>query len=319
MTLARLHTVDPATPGAYHVVSRCVRQAWLCGRDAQTGQDYSHRKRWIEERIHELADQFSIAIYAYVVMDNHIHLVVQTNPRQPATWSAESVVRRWASVSRRRFQSESELDQWVELQRENSSRVDEYRSRLGSLSWFMRLLNEPIARRANAEDHRKGRFWEGRFRCQALLDEAAILSAMAYVDLNPVRAGIVKAPEAARHVSIRRRCQNSKRQRKSTNALQPIAGSGPDRLVSEREYLKLVDATGRRLRKGKDGAIDRSLVPIVQRLGLSEAAWVAQVRGTESSYWRVIGCFEAFLDKTAEIGQRWLKGSGFARRLKALL
>ena len=183
----------------------------------------------------------------------------------------------------------------------------------------MRLLSEPIARRANAEDECKGRFWEGRFRCQALLDEAAVLSAMTYVDLNPVRAGIVKAPEAAKHVSIRRRCQNSKRQRKSMNALQPIAGSGPDRLVSEREYLKLVDATGRRLHKGKSGKIDHCLPSIIQRLGLSDSAWIAQVGGTESRYWRVIGCFEAFLDKTAEVGQRWLKGCGFARRLKGLV
>ena len=182
----------------------------------------------------------------------------------------------------------------------------------------MRLLNEPIARRANAEDACKGRFWEGRFRCQSLLDEAAILSAMAYVDLNPVRAGIVKAPEAARYVSIRRRCRNSKRLRKAANPLRPIAGSGVDRDISEREYLKLVDATGRCLREDKRGVVDRSLQPIVQRLGFSDTAWIAQVLGTESRYWRVIGCFESICDKAAEVGQHWLKGFGFARRLKSL-
>ena len=180
----------------------------------------------------------------------------------------------------------------------------------------MRLLNEPIARRANAEDDCKGHFWEARFRCQALLDEAAVLSAMAYVDLNPVRAGIVTAPEAARHVSVRKRCRNSKRHRRATPPLGPIAGNGPDRSVSEREYLKLVDATGRRLRADKPGVIAPTLPPIVARLGLDDTGWLTQVRGTESCYWRVIGCFESFLDKAAELGQRWLKGCRFARRLR---
>lgn len=311
-----MHTVDPHSPGAYHVVSRCVRQAWLFDRDAKTGRDLSHRKRWVEERIHVLAAHFAIAVYAYAIMDNHVHIVVQTDPNKPLAWPAETVLRHWLAVCHRRFESNAELERYIECQSENSSRVAELRARLGSLSWFMRLLNEPIARRANAEDDCKGRFWEGRFRCQALLDEAAVLSAMAYVDLNPVRAGIVDAPEAARHVSIRRRCRSSKRHRKTTEALRPIAGCGPERLVTEREYLKLVDATGRIIGKNKCNNIARSMPPIVQRLGLSESAWIAQVRGTESCYWRVIGRFESFLDKAAELGQRWLKGCRFAGSLE---
>jgi hypothetical protein len=59
-----------------------------------------------------------------------------------------------------------------------------YRARLGDLSWYMRVLNESISRMANAEDGVTGRFWEGRFKSHALLDEAAVLTAMAYVDLG---------------------------------------------------------------------------------------------------------------------------------------
>ncbi|HJU40255.1 MAG TPA: transposase, partial [Tahibacter sp.] len=158
MTLARLHTVDPSLPGAYHVVTRCVRQARLSGRDAASGRDYSHRKGWIEGRIHELAAQFAIAVYAYAVMDNHVHLVVQTDPQSTAAWSAQEVARRWAMVRPRPFASASAMEEWIEGQVNNAERIEEYRKRLASLSWFMRLLNEPIARRANAEDDCKGHF-----------------------------------------------------------------------------------------------------------------------------------------------------------------
>lgn len=62
--------------------------------------------------------------------------------------------------------------------------ADTYRARLFDLSWYMRVLNESIARQANAEDGVKGCFWEGRFKSQALLDEQA-LAALTAAPLMP--------------------------------------------------------------------------------------------------------------------------------------
>ena len=70
------------------------------------------------------------------------------------------------------------------------------------LSWFMRCLCEKIARAGNHEDGSSGRFWAGRFKSVALLDEAAILACSVYVDLNPIRAGVAETPEKSEHTSV---------------------------------------------------------------------------------------------------------------------
>nr|WP_309227493.1 hypothetical protein [Zooshikella harenae] len=157
---------------------RCVRRAFLCGDDRVTGQNFDHRKAWMVERLTELVKVFAIDICAYAVMSDHYHLVVRIDEEKAKQWTDDEVIRRWRKLYKgppmiQRYLAGAKLDS-AELKVVNDI-VQQWRERLADLSWFMRCLNEPIARWANDEDGCKGRFWEGRFKSQALLDEAASL------------------------------------------------------------------------------------------------------------------------------------------------
>ncbi|WP_391570515.1 transposase, partial [Shewanella algae] len=239
----------------YHCISRCVRRAFLCGVDDYSGKSYEHRRDWVESRLLELAAVFAIDLCAYAVMSNHLHLVLRVDLKTATEWTLEQVLQRWhllysgTLLSQRFLRGETLSDiEYLTLQQT----TEVYRQRLMDISWFMRALNEPIARQANREDGCSGRFWEGRFKSQALLDDAAVLACMAYVDLNPIRAGIAKTPEDSDYTSIQRRIQAAM-QGENTPELLPFVGNErlniPQGLHFEaKDYLQLVDDTGRIIR-----------------------------------------------------------------------
>ena len=185
-----------------------------------------------------------------------------------------------------------------EAEREVVERLIElWRRRLTDISWYMRSLNERLARRANAEEECTGRFWEGRFKSQALLDEAGLLTAMAYVDLNPVRAGIAATPEESEFTSIYARIQqhtsksrerqtiSHARKRRAHFSAPPLlafrneaAARQPSLPMRFEHYLQLVDWTGRVTRTDKPGVIDSKLPPILTRLQIDPAVWKTTMR-----------------------------------------
>ncbi len=306
--------VPPDVPGLYHCVSRCVRRAFLCGADPVTGRSFDHRKQWVEDRILRLAEIFAVAVHAYAVMSNHFHLVIEVDPTVTGGWSDEEVARRWLALGSAREASEAIVDSLMVALLAQPERLKLLRKRLGNLSWYMRYLNEPIARRANREDECTGRFWEGRFACQALLDESAALSCMAYVDLNPVRAGVVETPESGLCTSFRRRARDST---SHASGLRPIGSSirAWEPSLTTKQYLALVDWTGRRLHLKNKGTIPSYVPPILERLSMRATQWLIQVPATESHYWRAIGQSEAMLARARSMGLKWLKGVKFARML----
>ncbi len=209
MALPRSSYVTEGQEGVYHCFSRCVRRAFLCGIDAFTSQDFSHRKSWIVHRLRCLAAIFAVEVCAYSVMENHYHTVLRTRPDIVATWSDREVATRWLILFPRKHvvggAGIPPAEQEISALADCAERIAKLRRRLCSLSWFMGQLNEFIARAANKEDKVKGRFWETRFKCQVLLDLAAIAACMVYVDLNPIRAGLASTPEQSDFTSIQER------------------------------------------------------------------------------------------------------------------
>ncbi len=294
----------------YHCVSRCVRRAFLCGRDKGTGQDYEHRREWIEDEILRLASVFALDVSAYAVMSNHFHVVLFINADKSKGWTDSEVIVRGHQLFKGTLQSQRFVageDQNKSAMQLLGKQVAEWRSRLTDISWFMRVLNEKIARMANREDGCSGRFWEGRFKCQALLDEQALMACMAYVDLNPVRTNIASTPEASEHTSVKRRVDAAKSEGrvegvrgKQPVSLQRFAGNPrldmpeglPFRLT---DYLELVDWTGRQIREDKRGSVDADLPCILKRLEIDEDHWLYMTQNFESTFKTFVGAYHTLL------------------------
>jgi hypothetical protein len=220
MGLPRSKYVQEGQEGVYHCFSRCVRRAFLCGFDALTHRDFSHRKAWLVDRLQHLAAIFAIEVCAYAIMATHYHLILRIRPDIVASWSDLEVATRWLALfPRHRCQNDTPLptaEQEINALAACPERIAQLRQRLCSLSWFMGRLNEFIARAANKEDSVKGRFWEARFKCQALLDDAAIAACMVYVDLNTIRAGLAETPEESDFTSIQQRIRTWKNETMTT-------------------------------------------------------------------------------------------------------
>lgn len=359
MTRPRSALVSLSDTPWYHVVNRCVRRAFLCGHDAHSGCSFEHRRAWVETRIRELASVFAIDVAAYAVMSNHYHIVVRVDAPRAQGWDDDEVLRRWTQLftgpllvqhylqpAQRALMGQAQLAQVQEL-------AATYRARLHDLSWYMRVLNESIARQANAEDGVRGRFWEGRFKSQALLDEQALLAVMAYVDLNPVRAGMAEDLEGSAHTSIAARLAELRGEAFVPMAAPAVPATTPTQakqgaaampsLLPEaalaalpeaplmpfdptarftqavpfglQEYLELVDSVGRCVHPAKRGAISVQSPPILQRLGMDAEAFIACADTLFRTFAHAVGTPASLVQLAAARQCRALRGMALARRV----
>ena len=200
----RVEQFNPSQVCIVHLIQRCVRKSYLTGFDDTTGKDYSHRREWIRCRMERLASVFGIDVLTYAILSNHLHLVARTRPDVVREWSDKEVALRWLRIFPGQRIDEHLADPTtnsVDTLANNTERIQLIRLRLSDPSWFMKALCEPIARLANFQDKVTGHFWEGRFKAQAITDEAGLLACSMYVDLNPIRAAMASSPHESFHTS----------------------------------------------------------------------------------------------------------------------
>ncbi len=351
MGLPRNQYVQEGEEGVYHCYTRCVRRAFLCGYDPLTGRDFSHRKKWIVERLRYLASIFAIDVCGYAVMENHPHYILRTRPDILASWSDHEVAAHWIQLCPKKSRVKGKpippIEEQIRVLADCPERISVLRKRLCSLSWFMAKLNEYIARKANKEDNVKGRFWESRFKCQALLDDAAIAAGMVYVDLNLIRAGVASTPEDSDFTSIQERIRawqkqtmaleansgnavdNSLRPQDLTNGpatmpdafspdswLCPIQSNSSRRGILEMstlDYFDLVDRSGRMIRSDKRGFIDARLEPILNRIGAIPKAWIETVSHFGSAFQLAAGRLTHIRAFANRLDKHWFKGLSAAK------
>ena len=300
----------------YHCISRCVRRAFLCGKDSHTGFDFEHRRQWIVDRIKLLCSVFSVDLCAYAVMSNHYHIVVRIDADATTHWPDEEVARRWLQIFRGPLLMHRYLAGVKLTSSENKCIADllaTWRERLADLSWFMRCLNEPIARMANAEDHCTGRFWEGRFKSQALLDVRALLACMAYVDLNPIRAAMAKSPESSDFTSVQERILNPESSILRSFTEQSDDDSGIP--ITLEDYLELVDWGGREIKHNKRGYISDHAPPILTRLKMGSASVLDYLSKADQPTFSALGPVSRLRLFAQSVGRSFIKGQILGKQL----
>ena len=370
MRKPRKHQFDPNRPPWLHCTSRCVRRAFLCG------DGYDHRKLLIEARLRQLASFFAVEVSAYAVMSNHLHVIARPRPERAQAMTAVEVASAYVAVRDLPVVAgvsdagpvpglgrpslavspgpvmgdpTRDVDQQARIEKlaADDAFVARWREHFGSIGWFMKLLKEPVARLANKEDECTGAFWEGRFSSIPLLDEAAVVAGMVYVDLNPIRAQLADRPETSDHTGIKTRITarkarvqaakqvqkgnaaaartalhdaglslrpgctiahlDSAREDQTRSWLTPITAVFASRRLSAEDYLTLVDHTGRQMHKGKKGAIPPRLAAILRRLEHDPQTWCETMARPRSLLGTALGAAASLAQEATRRAGCWVQ------------
>jgi len=332
MTTARQRQIDLNITPYYHCIARCVRRAYLCGQDKLTGKDFSHRRDWIIEQLKRLSSIFAVNICAYAIMSNHYHVVLHVDLNRANNWTVAEIIERWNMLFAgnsliKKYQSGELLSENEQIAINNL--IEQCRNNLTSISWFMRCMNEKIARMANAEDDCHGHFWEGRFKSQALLDVKALLTCMVYVDLNPIRAGVSDSLDSSDFTSVQERLFTlakkpskfvDEKEIAQPSSLVPFSATESNDVQSIipmplLSYLELADATGRAIRTDKPGYIPEHITPILQQIGINPSSFFRVVKNYRNLFKSASGSIAQLRQFNQNFGKKWSKGLSGSRLL----
>lgn len=232
--------IDPNEVTIVHTVAKAARNLFLLGEDFATKTQNSHRKDWIMDILEFQSSLMAIDLLDFSLLCNHIHQVLRSRPDAVKQWDNYEVARRWMNLcptTRKKLQVGDRVERVAIPPREtqiqtlanNPRRITEIRERLSSISWWMRLLCQKVAQRANFEDGgSKGPFWKGRFHSTVIQENSHLLGCCLYVDLNAVKAGLAQCIQDYDYTSAKIRLEKIKATQQATEDQQ---GSGAGQIV----------------------------------------------------------------------------------------
>ena len=235
----RSKSYKPSEIAILHVICKASRHLFLFEDNVDPLKSYGHRRDWIIDRMLHLCSYMAIDVLNFSLLGNHMHHILRSRPDIVAKWSDREVVRRWLTLCPARriktdvdgktvYQPLPPRDIDIDRVLKNPARVAKIRSQLSDISWFMRLLKQYIAQRANKEDGKAlGHFWCGRFKAIRIEDELHLIACALYVDLNPIRAAMAQSLEEYDYTSARVRLERLRRMRNASEK-DPAAHSPPD-------------------------------------------------------------------------------------------
>jgi REP element-mobilizing transposase RayT len=148
--------------------------------------------------IKQFSTLYLTEVYGFCVMGNHFHLLVKMNPDK--YYNDEEIQDRYKKFWKTYMQSDEDtVDPIFEFSEE---RMAHLRSKLSSLSEFMKDIKQTFSRFYNKRHNRRGTLWGERFKSVIVENGETLINCLAYIDLNPVRAGLVKRPEEYRWNSL---------------------------------------------------------------------------------------------------------------------
>ena len=217
----RREKMNPLAIETHHIWSRCVRGAFLLGKDPVTGEDVSHRRAMLEGLIEYQASVFAVDWGTDHCLSNHLHGTGRNRPDIANQWSDEEVAWRWKIAwpaycpvrGWQRDPTDEEIRELLLRDEREPGHLDKLRGNLSNLSWFIARIKQPIAYFANRDNpdpqkHCRGHFWEGRYGNRKLGTYGEVFSSFLYNDLQQVKAGIVDCLEESNFSAIQKQLRS---------------------------------------------------------------------------------------------------------------
>lgn len=181
--------------GSYHIISRIAGGELILG-----DQDKEYFLLLLEKH----AKGFFIDIHTFCIMGNHFHILATELNEVAQKASYRELIERYQSMYGHKSvfppMGSHKSDGTIVLDEDDG--MDRLRRRLGSISRFTQELKQEFSRWYNKKNERQGYLWSDRFKGVIVGLGEAQLMCSAYIDLNPIRAGIVKKPEDYRWSSM---------------------------------------------------------------------------------------------------------------------